>query len=159
MGTLVVSYDQETTCELTPVSFIKKVSFQVDVTGDKSAISSCTSVLTGIVQSVNISTGKLQNVTGIVPFSATTNAAGFESVVSFFGKIDAVPNKLEVTVHFVSGGSQVIPVDVTSAFTGINNILIPIEVKVNVEVTGTTTSGFTATLKGWTSEDKEIIIK
>ncbi|MBP1593190.1 MAG: hypothetical protein H6Q12_208 [Bacteroidetes bacterium] len=155
---LTVSYNQDAVSEMTPVSLIKKATFQLTVTGDKSAVASCNTMLTGIVQAVNISTGQLQNDTGVVSFIPVSTSTGFESSVSFFGKVDSAPNQLETTVNFTSGGSQTIIVDVTSKFTEINTIVVPIEVKVNIEVTGTVQTGFTAILKSWSVEDKNVSV-
>lgn len=141
-----------------PLPFVKKSTIRLTLTGNVSAVASCDCSLSGIAQSLQIATGALQGDEGSISFSPVANATGYESTISFFGRTKSSTNMLGVVLYFKAGGSQVLSVDITSALSKVDIYNPWIEIKLNIEVTGSAEGVFQATLKDWIVENKEIIV-
>lgn len=158
LDSLTVTSNEPLNTRLKPANLVRRVDVQVTVTGNKSAVGSCVSTLNGINEAVNIATGKAVDISGLVSFVLSPTSQGYSSEVSLFGKTQNAPSELGVTLNFTGGGSQSLSMDVTNALDGVITTVVPVNVKIDVEVTGTIQGGFHATLKGWSVESKEIIV-
>jgi hypothetical protein len=155
---IAVSGVEELNRTVTPNTFVRKATIKVIVTGQKSAIVSCSATLDGIAQGVNIATGAIdQSGTGTISFVPLSTADGFESIVRFFGRVVSDTNTLKIVFNYQGGGSQVLNVDVSSALKDINTKVVEVAINVNFDVSVTTVGEFTATLKEWSSENRQVI--
>lgn len=158
LGTITVSDTEPFVKLISPIPYVRKASFKMNITGEKTAISGCSAELSGLVQSVNLATGKLQEDTGITAFIPNKTPIGFESTVGFLGKTDSSTNKLTVIFTFTGGGSQTVVVDVTNALMGTGGIIVPIDIALSIDVNGSVKGGYCATLKDWKIENNDIIV-
>lgn len=157
LGSLSVLSDQIINQIMTPVAFVKKAVIKFIITGQRSAVVSTRITLDGIAQTVSIADGTFQSGAGTLSFIPEVTATGFESTVTFFGKEPTTANLLTVDVNFTGGGSQTILVDLTSKLTGVipNNIVIT----ANIEITGSVSGGFQATLNDWSVKNRDITVE
>ena len=158
-GTLTITGESEASATITPVSFVRKAVLKIILTGEQSAVASCVATLNGVVETVNISTGELQEETGTIAFTPSSNANGFESAVTFFGRVPGANNELTLIFNFTGGGSQTVTIDITAALENVNTAVIPIEVNANIEISGSVAGEFQATLKDWSYTDKSVTVK
>lgn len=153
---IIVSGDEEVTRVIAPAAFARKVNIRIIVTGQRSAIASCSAKLDGIASGVNIATGSVdQSGMGSILLEPAATADGFESVVRLFGRVVSGANALNVVFNYRSGESQTLNVDISSALKDINTEVVEVAIKVNFEVT-TTSGGFKATLNDWSSETRQV---
>lgn len=156
LGTLVVSSDVDAAVTMTPISFVKNAILRITLTGHNSAVQSSNCTLNGLAESVNIATGEVQGESGTISFVPQTTVTGFESKVSFFGKAGSSANELSTVLNFTGGGSQIVTVDITSGITNASSSAAPVDINFNIEVTGSVSGGFHATLKDWSVNGKTI---
>jgi hypothetical protein len=156
LGKISVYGDSTVNEKITPYPFVKKIQLKYIITGNRTAVLSCSSILTGLALSVNIATGKPSGNTGAISFTPTSTNEGFESIITAFGISDTSPKTLSSVIRFTSGGSQTIDLDIASALAGVNDAVIPIEVNLNIAVTETVQGDFGATLTGWTYDTQEV---
>lgn len=155
---IVVSGVEELNQIVAPNAFVRKADIKIIVTGQRSAIASCSATLDGIAVGVNIATGVVdESGTGTISFVPLATAEGFESVVSFFGRAVSQVNTLNVAFNYQGGGSQMLNVDISSALKNINTEVVEVAVNVNFDVTVKAFGGFTATLNGWSSVNRQVI--
>lgn len=160
LGNIVVMGDSVVTEAMKPVSFVKSVTLKYIVTGEKDAVKSCTGVLNGIAEAVNIVTGEPIGKVGTVGFTPTVTAEGYASTITFFGKENSSTNVLHSYFNFVGGGGQALDIDVSAAIEGVNAATIPIHIEAYIKVTGTLNGGgFKAKVSKWTSSNGEIIVE
>jgi hypothetical protein len=158
LGALVINSDVDAVAAMTPISYVKKAKFAFALSGQKSAVASCNATLSGLAQSVNIATGEFQAETGTISFTSTKTDTGFTSTVSFFGCTASSKSELAATLNFTSGSSQTITLDVSSDLAAVisSGSIVPVDVNLNIEVTGSVAAGFHATLKSWSIDNKTV---
>ena len=154
--TVVISAKNEAT--IRPVPFVKKATLKLALTGSVSAINTCNCSLNGIVQAVRIAHAEAENTAGTILFSPKPVTGGYESTISFFGKDQPSTNMLGIIFDFKAGGGQTLDVDITSALSTLSTENPWLEIKLNIEITGSAEGVFKATLKDWTVEEKEIVV-
>lgn len=157
-GTLTITGEKEASAGITPESFVKKALLKIILTGESSAVASCSAMMTGVVEAVSVSTGELLEETGVIAFVLSSGAGGFESAVTFFGRLPGANNELTLVLNFTGGGSQTVTVDITDALKNINTAVIPIEVNARIEVSGSVAGESQATLKDWDYTDKNVTV-
>lgn len=159
LGSITVLGDSVVNETATPLPFVKKIHVKYTVTGEKQAIASCNASLSGIAMSVNIASGKVSGKTGTVLFKPSSTSYGFESMVTFFGIADVSTNNLSTVLDFTGGGNQTLDVNIAAALTEVNDATIPIDVNLDIAVTGNVGAGFGATLTGWTVDTENVIVE
>ncbi len=160
INSLTVS-EQNADTTVVPAAIAKKTDIKIIITGEKSAVTACSSSLSGIAQGVIISSGASDQTggTGTISFNPTVTSDGFESMLNLFGKTVSETNILRLTLQYTGGGSQIIDIDVSPAMKDINTLTNEVTIYVNLEVTNSASSGITTTLKYWSSENRQATVE
>ena len=156
LGSLAVMSDETVNQTMAPIPLTKKATLKLTLTGAAAAVSSISSTLSGLVQSVGISDGMYNSGAGSIIFSPSATSSGYESTFTYFGKESATANILDIVLYFSGGGSQTVSIDITPNLTGV--IPINIDLNVTIDVTGSHEAGFTGTLKDWNITNRNITI-
>jgi hypothetical protein len=144
---------------LKPQTLIRQIALDIQIAGDISTVVSCNLSLENIASSVSLLTGKpVCGNPGIIALESDKNASGFGATVHYFGKdTTAVSHVLSLVLVFTDGGEQTVSTDFSAAMDSAEETTIPVNVKVDVDVTHTD-AGFKANLKGWSIEKETIVI-
>jgi hypothetical protein len=160
LGTITVSglKEQGISLTATPLTLVRRADIKIKLTGQTTAVASCTETIDGITQKVNLTTGAVDaTTTGMISYAPSAVTGGYESVVTFFGKAPSAKNILTVVCNFTGGGSQIIPTDITTALNDLSDTVVEIQLNITIDITGTTPGNFQATLKDWRVENRNVV--
>jgi hypothetical protein len=146
------------TTTMKPLAFVKKAKIKIGFTGNMSAVSSCNCAIDGLADAVKIATGEVQGITSAVSFTPAAIPGGYESAISFFGRTSAASNNISIVLNFTGGGSQTVNVDISSALSKLSSTVIAVDINLTIDVTGSVTAGFSATLKDWSAVNRDVTV-
>lgn len=149
------------TLTMIPDLVSKKAELKMVITGNKSLISSSSVTLNGISKAIKIGTNEL-NGSGTISIIPVSNEVGFGSVFNLFGKDTSTQNLINVHFNFNDGSQQNMdPIDISTSMADINkfsNSYVVVTVVLNIEIVGSEQAGFTAKLKNWYPDYRDVTV-
>lgn len=150
------------TLTMIPDLLSKKAELKMVITGNKSLIASSVVTLNGISKAIKMGTNELKDGSGTISVIPTTNSTGFGSVFSLFGKDVSTQNFINVHFNFNDGSQQKMdPIDISTSMSDINkfsNSYVVVTVVLNIEIVGSEQAGFTAKLKNWYPDYRDVTV-
>lgn len=140
----------------------KKAVLKMVITGNKDLVASSVVTLSGITKSMNLTSNELLPGSGTVTFVPKPDNTGFESVFNLLGKDVSSPNMVNVTFDFKDGSKQNMdPIDISASMADVNkysNSFVVVNVVFNIEIVGSEQAGFTAKLKNWYPDYRDVTV-